>query len=200
MNRRKGFKFFLIFFTIILMIGALIFRNDIRHLINGASKGSPVDSLNGVYVYYNGAISNVEGRNLSPDNYNLGLKYQCVEFVKRYYYLHYRHKMPDSYGHAVSFYDASLKDSSYNRKRDLLQLSNPSKVKPQIGDILIYSGTEGNPYGHVSIISDTKVDEIEIIQQNPGIGAPSRVKFKLLNDNGLYKIDNPRILGRLSKR
>lgn len=200
MKRRRGFKFFLIFPVTILLISALIFRKDISRIIYGVNEGSPVDSLNGVYVYYNGAISNVQGRNLSPDNYNLGLKYQCVEFVKRYYYQHYRHKMPDSYGHAVSFYDVALKDSSYNRKRDLLQLSNPSKVKPQIGDILIYSGTEGNPYGHVSIISDTKDDEIEIIQQNPGIGAPSRVRFKLLNDNGLYKIDNPRILGRLCKR
>lgn len=200
MKRRKGFKYFLIILAAILLFSSLIFRKDISRIIYGAKKGIPVDSLNGVYVYYNGAISNVEGRNLSPDNYNLGLKYQCVEFVKRYYYLHYRHKMPDSYGHAVSFYDVALKDSSYNAKRDLLQLSNPSKVKPQIGDILIYSGTEGNPYGHVSIISDANDDSIEIIQQNPGIGAPSRVKFKLLNDNGLYKIDNPRILGRLCKR
>lgn len=200
MKRRRGFKYFLIFLVTILLISALIFRKDISRIIYGVNEGSPVDSLNGVYVYYNGAISNVQGRNLSPDNYNLGLKYQCVEFVKRYYYLHYRHKMPDSYGHAVSFYNVALKDSSYNRQRDLLQLSNPSKVKPQIGDILIYNGTEGNPYGHVSIISNTKVDEIEIIQQNPGIGAPSRVRFKLLNDNGLYKIDNPRILGRLCMR
>ncbi len=48
--------------------------------------GQQIDSLNGVYVYYNGSIDNVIGRNTTADGYNLGLKYQCVEFVKRYYY------------------------------------------------------------------------------------------------------------------
>ncbi len=47
--------------------------------------GDKVDSLNGVYVYYNSNVGNVSGRNLASDGYNLGLKYQCVEFVKRYY-------------------------------------------------------------------------------------------------------------------
>ena len=48
--------------------------------------GEKIDSLNGVYVYYNGGVSNVEERNLSEDGYNIGLKYQCVEFIKRYYF------------------------------------------------------------------------------------------------------------------
>ncbi|MFA0963395.1 hypothetical protein AB9P05_16445 [Roseivirga sp. BDSF3-8] len=51
----------------------------------------------------------VSGRNLTPDGYNLGLKYQCGEFMKRYYYLHLNHKMPDSYGHARDFFNPSLK-------------------------------------------------------------------------------------------
>ena len=50
------------------------------------SVGQQIDSLNGVYVYYNGRADNVIGRNTTADGHNLGLKYQCVEFVKRYYY------------------------------------------------------------------------------------------------------------------
>jgi len=50
-------------------------------------------------VYYNGSVGHVSGRNLVPDGYNPGLKYQCVEFVKRYYYQHLNHKIPDSYRH-----------------------------------------------------------------------------------------------------
>lgn len=65
--------------------------------------GQAIDSLNGVYFYYNGSVDNVVGRNTTADGYNLGLKYQCVEFVKRYYFEHFNHKMPNSYGHAKDF-------------------------------------------------------------------------------------------------
>lgn len=66
--------------------------------------GMVVDEFNGVKVYYNGSISNVSGRNVAKDGYSLGLKYQCVEFIKRYYYERFNHKMPDSYGHAKDFF------------------------------------------------------------------------------------------------
>ena len=55
-------------------------------------------------------MNNVSGRNVTVDGYNLGLKYQCVEFVKRYYYKHYRHKMPNSYGNAKDFFIAQISD------------------------------------------------------------------------------------------
>ena len=65
--------------------------------------GQKIDTLQGVYVYYNGGVGNIEGREVTKDGYNLGLRYQCVEFVKRYYYEALLHKMPDSYGHAKDF-------------------------------------------------------------------------------------------------
>lgn len=43
--------------------------------------GDRIDELNGVAIYYNGGVNTVQGRNLSKDGYNLGLRYQCVEFV-----------------------------------------------------------------------------------------------------------------------
>lgn len=79
--------------------------------------GDIVDNFNGVNIYYNGGVSNSEGRNLSADGYNIGIKYQCVEFVKRYYYEYLNHKMPDAYGNAIDFYDKALKDGSINVKR-----------------------------------------------------------------------------------
>nr|WP_176701041.1 hypothetical protein [Gilliamella apicola] len=72
--------------------------------------GKVVDEFNGVKVYYNGSINNVSGRNIAKDGYNLGLKYQCVEFIKRYYYQRFNHKMPNSYGHAKDFFDPSIVD------------------------------------------------------------------------------------------
>lgn len=161
--------------------------------------GQPLDSLNGVKVYYNGGVDHVSGRNVTKDNYNLGLKYQCVEFVKRYYYEHYHHKMPDAYGHAKDFFDPTVKDGSLNSKRNLVQYTNPSKKKPEVGDLIIFSGSVLNRFGHVAVISKVLDNEIEIIQQNPGPFSSSREKFALENQNGNYKIDSKRLLGWLRK-
>ena len=161
--------------------------------------GQKIDSLNGVYVYYNGGVGNVKGRNTTADGYNLGLRYQCVEFVKRYYYEHLKHKMPDSYGHAKDFFDKSLKDGEKSKRRDLLQYSNPSATKPKVDDLVIFGGTTFNKYGHVAIISKVRDSEIEIIQQNPGPFGTSREIFQLDNKGGKWKIENTRILGWLRK-
>ncbi len=161
--------------------------------------GQKLDSLNGVYVYYNGSGGNVSGRNIAKDGYNLGLKYQCVEFVKRYYYQHLKHKMPDSYGHAKDFFNASLPDGAKNTRRALTQYRNPSRSKPKVDDLLIYNGTTFNRFGHVSIVSKVGTDEIEIIQQNTGPGGHSRETFALSQKDGRWEIKNRLILGWLRK-
>lgn len=161
--------------------------------------GDVVDSFNNVKVYYNGSVSNVSGRNLTADNYNLGLKYQCVEFVKRYYYEALNHKMPNSYGHAKDFFNSSLKDGQKNLDRNLTQYTNSSKSKPRVSDLVIFSGTKWNRYGHVAIISRVDENAIEIIQQNPGRTASSRVTFKLELENDKWKIEHENLLGWLRK-
>lgn len=165
----------------------------------GFSVGQKIDSLNGVFVYYNGGVGNVNGRNTTPDGYNLGLKYQCVEFVKRYYYEHLDHKMPDSYGHAKDFFDDTIADGQLNKKRSLTQYTNPSQVKPKVDDLLIFDSTTFNKYGHVAIVSNVTDNEIEIIQQNPGPFAKSRETYQLDNKGGKWKIKNKRTLGWLRK-
>lgn len=190
-------------YLIYLLLGSLIlsflglwsfqkFNSNKRYLI-----GQNIDSLNGVYIYYNGAVKNVIGRNTTADGYNLGLKYQCVEFVKRYYYQHLDHKMPDSYGHAKDFFDSSLKDGQINKKRGLTQFTNPSKTKPKKDDLSIFDRTLFNKYGHVAIITNITENKIEIIQQNPGPSSKSRETIKLENKNGKWIIINKQVLGWL---
>src|SRR5699024_11163535 len=140
------------------------------------------------------------GRNLTPDGYNLGLKYQCVEFVKRYYYEHYNHKMPDSYGHAKDFFIEGLSDGAFVKRRNLYQYSNPGKTKPKEGDLLVYGPTAFNAYGHVAIVSKVKRNKIEIIQQNPGAYVPSREIYGLKNSGGKWAIDHGNIKGWLRKK
>jgi len=177
--------------------GYWIFEN-----VNFNSKfvvGQKIDGLHGVYVYHNGGVANVEERNLTRDGYNLGLKYQCVEFVKRYYYEYLNHKMPDSYGNAKDFYNNALKDGDKNEQRNLIQYTNFSKTKPKVSDLLIFKGTFFNKYGHVAIVSKVTDNEIEIIQQNPGPFGQSREKFGMRNENEKWEIENSRILGWLRK-
>ncbi len=193
-------KITLLIISVLVLIYAGIKVVKKINLNNNYEIGQPLDSLNGVKVYYNGGVDNVEGRNVTKDNYNLGLRYQCVEFVKRYYYEHLNHKMPDAYGHAKDFFDKSVSDGGLNEKRNLIQFTNPSKRKPEVGDLVIFSGSILNKFGHVAIISKVSENEIEIIQQNPGPFSSSREVFSLNYQEGNYKIKNDRLLGWLRKK
>lgn len=159
--------------------------------------GEPIDSLNHVQVFYNGSTANVLERNTTSDNYNLGLKYQCVEFVKRYYYEYLHHKMPDSYGNAKDFFDVHVNDGDLNTQRGLLQYKNGSAKKPAVNDILVLDKSNSNLYGHVAIIAAVTDDYLEVIQQNAGKYATTRDIYKLQNKNGKWIVDNTRVLGWL---
>lgn len=155
--------------------------------------GTPLDSLYGVVVYHNGSMSNVSGRNV-VDGYNVGLRYQCVEFVKRYYLEHYGHRMPNSYGHAKDFFDVSVKDGALSIDRGLLQFTNPSASKPAVGDLLILDGWRGNAYGHVAIVSAVEDGELEVVQQNTG---STRGTYDVYLNDGKWRVDSDRVLGWL---
>ncbi|MCG3165134.1 MAG: hypothetical protein POELPBGB_00895 [Bacteroidia bacterium] len=191
----------ILFISFILLLAAFAAYSLVggNRIFKHPEIGEAIDSLNGVVVYYNGSVSHVAGRNVAADGYNLGLKYQCVEFVKRYYYQHLKHKMPDSYGHAKDFFDAAVGDGQKNKKRNLTQYTNGSLTKPKANDLVIEDGNAYNPYGHVFIIAKVMDSEIEIIQQNPGPGAPSRLKIKLQQQNGKWKIMDDAVLGWLRK-
>ena len=157
------------------------------------SIGDAIDEFNGVPVFHNGGVQNTAGRNVAADGYNLGIKYQCVEFVKRYYYLRFKHKMPDSYGHAKHFYADNVEDGALNTKRGLLQFVNGSAHPPKSEDILIWGPSWLNPYGHVAILSKVSADQIEVIQQNPGAWANTRETLPLSNRGGRWTIENRRV-------
>jgi surface antigen len=163
------------------------------------SIGDKIDSLNGVYVFYNGSVDNVSGRNTTADGYNLGLQYQCVEFVKRYYWQYLKHKMPDTYGHAKDFFAANLADGRLNTVRNLLQYTNPSTSAPQVNDLLVFSETDFNPYGHVAIVSKVDAAQIEIIQQNMGPFGSSRAVLPLVQESGKWRVEETYALGWLRK-
>lgn len=159
-------------------------------------RGEVIDTFNGIPVYYNGEdFTNVSGRHVTRDGYNLGLKYQCVEFVKRYYYQHYGHKMPNTYGHAKEFFDKSLPDVAFNYDRGLMQYRNIRYEAPRVGDLLVYDGHGSNPFGHVGIISEVDDAYIEYVSQN--VGDKTRQRIKLVEFQGIYTIADYDVLGWL---
>lgn len=161
--------------------------------------GEKIDEWNGVGVYHNGLMNSVHGRNVSSSGYNLGLKWQCVEFVKRYYFEHLGHQMPNSYGHAKDFFDENLEDGEWNSTRGLIQFSNESVSKPMENDILVFEASKWNSYGHVGIVIESTLGEIEMIQQNDILrGARRRISIE--NRNGKWIVKNSRVLGWLRKR
>ena len=192
-------KRFIITFGILVLITIGFFAAKKFNLNPNYEIGQKLDEFNGVAIYYNGGVGNINGRHLTKDGYNLGLKYQCVEFVKRYYYKALHHKMPNSYGHAKDFFDLNVEDGKNNAQRNLIQYTNPSKSKPKENDLVVYKGTILNKYGHVSIITKVTENEIEIIQQNPGPFGASRETFALMEDAGQWHIKNDQILGWLRK-
>jgi len=164
------------------------------------SRGDKIDELHGVAIFYNGGVRNVSGRNLSKDGYNLGLKYQCVEFIKRYYFERYNHRMKNTWGHAKDFYNFNVADGDINEDRGLVQFSNGSKSKPIVGDIIVFGRSIFNPYGHVAIVSGVNDHTIEIAQQNSGHIFSSRELIPLAKKGEGWFVFDPRTLGWLRKK
>jgi len=194
--KKLKIKYIILTVTIIILV---IFTAVRFNLFHSYSVGEIIDSYNNVNVYYNGNTGNISGRNKAKDGYNLGLKYQCVEFVKRYYYEHLNHKMPDSYGHAKDFFDKNVSDGKINKQRNLIQYTNPGKTKPKESDLLVFDATSSNRFGHVAIVCSVTDSQIELIQQNPGRFGKSRIKISLIYSENKWTIDNDRILGWLRK-
>ena len=159
--------------------------------------GEQLDELNGVAIYYNGGVNTVQGRNQTQDGYNLGLRYQCVEFVKRYYFERHGHRMPDSYGHAKDFFDPQVSDGSLNAKRGMLQFTNGSTTPPQADDLLVFAPSLLNRYGHVAIIASADKDTVQIAQQNPGPFGSARESIPFAQREGRWYIENDRVRGWL---
>ncbi len=190
----------MVFVTVMLMLaaGGLLVVSKIN--INPMhAVGEPLDSFNGVTVYYNGAVGHVSERNLAKDGYNIGVKYQCVEFVKRYYYERFGHKMPVDHGNAKDYFDAAIPNGSLNAKRGLTQFKNGEGDLPAEEDLVVFGPWVFNRFGHVAIVSKVRPDYIEVVQQNPGPFGHSREQYKILRKEGTSSVDHPRLLGWLRR-
>ena len=169
-----------------IIIVRSIFFSVLLILLAGCSIGKQIDEYNNVPVCYNGIFtSNTSGINRSEDGYLYGFKWQCVEFVKRYYYQKLNHKMPNVYGNAKDFFNIKLNDGKMNKERGLVQYKNGGESRPCVDDLIIFNDTE---FGHAAIITRVDEESIEVIQQNVWI--ITRRKYDLEFKDGYYLINN----------
>lgn len=148
-----------------------------------AAPGEVLDQWKGVQVRANGPSAlESHGRHYEYDasgekgqdepvvdgslGYYFGQKWQCVEFIKRYYFQALGHRMPDVLGHALDFFDWETPCGAVNPKRGLVQFCNGSSVPPQADDLLVFARPSG--FGHVAIATRTIGSGLEVIQQNAG--------------------------------
>lgn len=179
MKRRR--TIFTLALVLIAGVVALLFWN-------AQMVGKALDSYRGVQVYDNGLLFfRSYGRHYSADGYYYGQKWQCVEFIKRFYYDSKKHKMPDAMGHAKSFFDETIPDGAVNLRRNFVQYRNGSIERPRPDDLLVFTDTK---YGHVGIVTDAGESFIEIIQQN--ILGHTRQRLSLVTSNGHFFVTEPR--------
>jgi len=176
---KKVFLFFsVIGFLLIIMI-----------IWDTSQIGLERDSYRGVAVYENGFLFfRGHGKNHAADGYYYGQKWQCVEYIKRFYKVALNHKMPFAWGHARDYFDTELADGSLNKKRGLVQFKNGSTVAPKVDDILVFQDSQ---YGHVGIISEVTGNTVVIVQQN--IFGKPRQTFQLSKKESGYFIATPRL-------
>lgn len=187
---KKILKFIFIIFLLLIAIYFIFLqkRYPIQAITHSFSIGDSVDSYNDVVVYNNGInYPKSYGKHYTKDSsYYYGKKWQCVEYIKRYYYDHFHHKMTNGFGHAKTFFDKDTKDGELNKERGLIQYTNGSSSPPKVNDIVVFGGK----YGHVAIVTKVTPTEVEIIQQN--IYMTPRETFKLILKDGKYTIGENR--------
>jgi hypothetical protein len=173
---------FAVGFLIIAGIGYFALQHDPRI-------GKSLDSFKGVTVYDNGLLFwKAYGKNYSKDGYYYGQKWQCVEFVKRFYFDAKHHRMPDVLGHAKSFFDENVPQGELNARRGLIQFRNGGNEPPHMDDLIVFNQSM---YGHVAIVASVGFNSVEVIQQN--IFGKPREQFILMVENGQYQLTGRRI-------
>lgn len=154
--------------------------------------GEPIDSLNGVTVYYS---QSPEG--LPPEQADLAQHYTSLEFVKRYYAEVLGVTLPDSLRSAAAFFDPGIPDGEVNPATGLRQFTKPSMAPPRKNDIVVFSDAAYDPGGHLAIVADVSAKEIVIVQQNPGPLAKAREPLRYYLRRKKWYVQHPHVAGWL---
>ena len=125
-----------------------------------------VASLN-VPAYSNGNDSFYSNENSFLDGIYMGLKWQCVEYARRWSYLRYGFIFESVEG-AKDMWN-QLKDLQRVKDKQRIPLKrhdNGSPHRPHNDSFLIYPEQREMPYGHVAVIVEVLPSSIRVAEQN----------------------------------
>jgi CHAP domain len=165
--------------------------------------GQVLGEANGVKAYFNAGDGGNQGRNQLIKNgkveYDYGLKWQCVEFIRRYLYDVKGYAFTER-GHAKEYFNAGVEDGGSHRGLTQYDndLTNGSQAKPQVHDLIVMSYSDT---GHVAIVVDVADDYVTIAQQNVGTQFTDTLKLSSVGSgkDKRWKLQEPRVYGWLRK-
>jgi len=146
--------------------------------------GQIIDSWRGIPVRYNGApYWRSVGKHSAQSGYYYGKQWQCVEYIKRFYYDALKHEMPEVMGHADSFFNSETPHGQLNIERNLIQFKNGQQERPQVDDLIVW---QQDTYGHVAIVCKVLESSIEVVQQNVVSGSRQRLTMTISDDGSVW--------------
>lgn len=124
-----------------------------------AGCGQPISNpFDGQVALSNGTDTGPKGGSCGPPPQPgpYGLKYQCVELIRRYYAQAQGIDTSTWAGNAVAYYNTAS-------EKGLTAYPNGGSESPAPGDVLVF---QGSTYGHVAIVITVSDARVEIIEQN----------------------------------
>ena len=172
----------------------LLFFEGIRAATDVTPYGTNLGANKGTIGYSNGNSDYIsEEYNQDGDIY-YGMKWQCVEYSRRWLIQQYRYTFESVDGAADIWSLKNFVDVDTSHAVNITKVENGSKCKPEVGNVLIYKrGGSDIPYGHVAIIVDVSDYGIKVAEENwdndywPG-NYSREMNFTIKNDK-YYLID-----------
>jgi hypothetical protein len=139
--------------------------------------GTPLGAFNGIVNFSNRGGSKIYGF--------LGWKYECVEYVNRYYYEIFGYPSLKGTGDAYTYFE-----NLPSRFSDLTAYNNEGSIPPIPNDILVWGASPANHYaGHVAIVRDVQEGSVNVIQQNvTQSDEDAFYALPMTSQNGIYKV------------
>lgn len=125
-------------------------------------------------------------------------RWQCVEYIKRFYLDAMGINLWEPIGIARNYWDEYEDTANYGylQNSGLQKCANDFTRQLKPGDILVFNTY---PYGHVAIVTDVKENsnQVSIIEQNYRADDYPERSLLLQTQNGKHRIDDDSILGWL---
>lgn len=130
--------------------------------------GTELGSYEGVVGYSNGGDHHFSAEGNFVGRIFTGIKWQCVEYARRWLILRRNLTFSQVDGAADIWYLNSFKTIQNSSKFTIIKRANGSEQPPTQNSVLIWKRSRANPFGHVAIVTEVNVDKryIRVAEQN----------------------------------